>query len=113
MAQDPSHTPEREPEAAPEPERQWRTAVHCPSCDTRVDFTFTIAADPNAPTGVFRTGPTWDRCPECGTDVAVPDCADAGHVLGEVTTATQSAVTCFVCDGTRRAPVPVSAGARS
>lgn len=87
---------------------QWQTTACCPACDTVVTFTFTVTADAAAPGGVFRTGPTWDRCPECGDAVAVPGCEDAGHVRVELLADGQSLVTCFVC-ADRRRPIPVGA----
>lgn len=86
----------------PAERRELRVEVLC-VCDTFVDVAYTARLDPASPGGVVCEGPTANQCPECGTKVTVPDCAEAGHPWTELTAAGQSIVVCLMCRQSRKA----------
>lgn len=96
------------PEPAPAARREITLTVPCGTCDTLVQFAFSVEADSGAYGGVFHRGPNWDHCPECGAVVAVTGCADGEHRMTELRSGGQSLVACLVC-GPRYRPVPLKA----
>lgn len=90
------------------PSLTWAAEVQC-SCDTLVTIELTLIADETATGGIRRAGITSVTCPECDGAVVVPDCDEAGHVMGEVVADGVSRVACLVCVEKRR-PLPVLAG---
>lgn len=113
MAYTATAAPIREPKADPEVESapvarvETTLTVPCPTCDTLVEFKFSVEADPAAPGGVFRRGPNWDHCPECGAAVTVTDCAEGEHRTTELRSGGESIAACLVC-GPRYRPAPLT-----